>query len=600
MADFSLADLKLAPGFFSDQTGRGAVGRYKGGNHARFRDKLPEKIGGFVDVNDVIVAGKARALHDWVSLDNKKWVAIGTSTKLYLYGQSQLYDITPIQSTGTLTDPFTTMIGSNLVTVTHTAHGRQVGDTVYFSGASPVGGITINGEYLVVSKTVNDYVIMHSLPATSSAGPGGGTVSYQYELSTSQAVSSGFGWGRGGWGSGGWSTPGAVTEDTSDRISPLRIWSLDNFGEDLLASPRAGALYWWDRSAGPTTRATLVATAPKFNNRMTVDHDARIVILYGSSTDADVQDPLLVRWSDTEDFTNFAPDPANSAGDDRLGNGSRAITAVKSRAGEVVFTDESLYYQQYVGSDDIYDFTPIGSSVSVVGPEAVVDVDGVVYFMGVNNFYIYDGLLRVLDCDVWPDVFKQLNTAHREKVVASVNRMFGEVWWCYPAGVSEEPNMYVIYNYVDRIWYFGTVDRTAIHDYSSAFGVPYGVTSSGRLLKHETGYNDVAADGTALELASYIESYDIELSPGEQLMQLNELIPDFVTLIGVSEITLKTRQYPHRPQRLKGPYTFDGDEVHIHVRARGRQVAIEFSQEGLNTQWRMGTWRAAVRPHGRR
>ncbi len=680
--DFQLDQLQIQPGFYSNSTDRTAEGRWKGGDHVRFAESLPEKIGGYVDAGDIIPEGVVRAAIDWVDLTANKWMAIGTSQKLYLYDMTTLYDITPYEAQGYLQNPFSVTDTSDIVTVADTAHGREVGDHVHFSGAVTVGGIDPNGEWVVsevadlntykfvagsvASSTVsnagdetgtlgtNPFQTFNGTPtvrvtdtaharlvgdvisfsgatnvatvvmngtwtvatlidadhyeftagsnANANATGGGAAVAYDYrvryfyEIGVEQAyVASG--WSRGSWSSGAWNEDADASDDLISFLNPLRIWSLDNWGEDLLASPRGGAVYWWDRTNGPNVRAQLVATVPDTNNRMAVNPDNRIMSLYGTDDTGGGFDPMLVRWSDQEDFTDVT---GGISGDFRLSYGSRIITAIKSKRETLVFTDTAVYSQQYVGGTDIYDFNPIATNVTIMGPGAGCDVNGVVFFMSTDNFMIYDGVMRPIPCDVWQSVFPQVSFQYKEKIVCAANRKFSEVWWIFPTGSASEPDHYAIFNYKDNNWVTGTIDRTFIHDYSSFFGKPYGFTAASRLLKHETGVDDVDANGDAISLDSYIESYDVDIGSGENLLHIDRMLPDFSELTGTGLLYLAPKQYPQQGVALvKGPYTVTGASF-VSVRGRGRQIALKFTLSDLGSVFRMGAWRVRGRPHGQR
>lgn len=602
--------LAMAPGIMTEETERGAKGRWINSNNIRFRQLLAEKIGGWIlyslgqtmSVENRFL-GFARALHDWVDLDAQRWLAIGTDLKLYLVNNNVLFDITPLRESGILTDPFATVITDNTVTVTDVAHGGQVGNFVRFSGAALVGGLDMNMEFQIDTVIdANTYTVEHPSAATST-DTGGGSVNYEYDIDIGPSGNvTVTGWGTGGYGQGlyGFGQVGVGIDQ------PLRIWSLDNFGEDLLASPNGGALYHWDRTSGPGTRAVLVPTAPSTIQRMLISPEARHVVAFGAGTGSAASpgdpDKLFIRFSDQEDFTNFTPASTNTAGDIRLDVGSEIITAVESRGDIIVFTDESLHALQFIGGDLVFGIRHLGQSVSIIGPNAVVDVNGIVYFMGEDDFLIYDGVLRVMNCDVRNQVFEDINQAQGEKVFCSVNKLFTEVWWFYPASASETNNRYVKYNYKDQVWDFGIMDRTAFHDSSAFLGKPYG-TQDGKIFQHETGVDASDGEGVAIALPSLLASYEHELSEGDRMMRVTEMIPDFKTLVGSVDLTLNARAYPQQPDGqlvTKGPFTIAPTTEKVDVKIRGRQVSFQIESDALGDNWRMSDWRARVRPHGRR
>ncbi len=548
--------------------------------------------------------GFARATHDWSDLSDQQWLAIGTDTKLYLVNTGSLFDITPIRDSGTLIGPFDTISLSRVVTVNDSAHGVIVGDSVRFLDATVVAGLTLNDEFIV--QTVPDadtYTIEAPFPANATVNGGGGTVLFEYDITIGFASGTTVsGWGTGLYGAG----PYGVGVAGTGIQRALRIWSLDNFGEDLLASPNENELYHWDRSAGPTIRAVVVPQAPATIQRMLISPQARHVIAFGAGTGSQafpgLPDKLLIRWCDSEDFSDWIATTTNLAGDLRLDVGSEIITAIESRGDIIIFTDESLHALQFIGGTLVFGLRHLGQSVSIIGPNAAIDVNGIVMFMGQDDFLMYDGVLRVMDCDVRNQVFDDLNEDQGEKVYCGVNKLFTEVWWLYPSSSSNTNNRYVKYNYKDRLWDFGTLERTAWHD-SSRFlnGKPY-ATQAGKIYQHETGVDDMDENGILQAMSSRIESGDMEVDPnGQYLMHIGAMIPDFKTLTGSIDLTLRGRGYPQRTAlKSRGPFTITSSTERQSVRIRSRQISFLIQSDALGDDWRMGTWRAEARPHGRR
>ena len=547
--------------------------------------------------------GFARALHDWVDLDGERWLAIGTDLKLYLVNQGTLFDITPLRQIGILTDPFDTVLDDQTVTVNDVAHGGAVGNFVRYTGASIVGGLDLNDEFQIATVIdANSYTIEADFPATSNDS-GGGTVLFEYDIDIGASGNVTVqGWGTGPYGAGLYGF-GATTTGIAVK---LRIWSLDNFGEDLLAAPSGGALFHWDLSLGTTTRAVLVEEAPATIQWMTVSPEARHVITFGAGTGNAVSpgdpDKLLIRWSSSENFEDWVPTSINTAGDLRLDKGSEIVTAIESRGDIIVMTDESLHAMQFIGGSLVFSLRHLGQSVAIIGPNGGVDVNGIVFFMGEDDFLIYDGVLRVLDCDVRNQVFDDLNGEQGFKVFASVNKLFTEVWWVYPDGTSETNTRYVKFNYKDLVWDFGTLERTAFHDSSAFLLAPY-ATQGGKLFLHETGVDDADEDGVLHAMISFIESYDAEIEAGgEHIMHISRMVPDFKTLVGSVDLTMTGRQYPQdsTDEVIKGPFTILPTTDRIDMRMRARQISFRIDSDALGDDWRMGTWRAAAKPHGRR
>jgi len=548
--------------------------------------------------------GFARATHDWADLSDQQWLAIGTDTKLYVVNGGTLFDITPIRDSGTLIGPFDTISLSRVVTVNDSAHGVIAGDSVRFTGASTVAGLDLNDEFIVQTvPNADTYTIEAPFPADSLVSGGGGTVSFEYDITIGFASGTTVsGWGTGEYGAGLY---GIGTAGTG-ILKALRIWSLDNFGEDLLASPNENELYHWDRSAGPTIRSVVVPQAPATIQRMLISPQARHVIAFGAGTGSQAvpgnPDKLLIRWCDSENFADWIATTTNLAGDLRLDVGSEIITAVESRGEIIIFTDVSLHALQSIGGNLVFGLRHLGQSVTIIGANAAVDVNGIVIFMAQDDFLIYDGVLRVLDCDVRNQVFDDLNQSQGDKVYCGVNKLFTEVWWLYPSSASNTNDRYVKYNYKDRVWDFGTLERTAWHD-SSRFlnGKPY-ATQDGKIYQHETGVDDTDENGILQAMSSRLESGDMEVDPnGYSLMHIGAMIPDFKILVGSIDLTLRGRGYPQRTAlQSKGPFTITSTTERQSVRIRTRQISFLIESDALSDDWRMGTWRAEVRPHGRR
>jgi hypothetical protein len=431
MTQKQLVNLPIGPGVYTEQTERGAVGQWYKADKVRFRMALAEKIGGWVRLQPQFL-GTCRRLKDWASLDAKKWAAVATDTKLYLWQDSTLYDITPIRDSGTLSNPFTTTNTLNTVNVGDLNHGAQAGDYVRFSGAALVGGLTIDGEYRIQSIVDSDnYIIVDDETATSST-TGGGTVSYEYDISAgAESVTTATGYGTGPYGREGY---GNARTGSTLQLG-IRTWSLDTWGEDLLASPRKGAIYWWDRSLGTGSRAVaLGGDAPPNCQYMLVSQRDRHVLALGAyDYFNEAFDPMLIRWCSTEDLNDWVPTSENTSGDLRLYSGSQIVAGVRSRLETVIFTDVSVHTLPFVGGFDVFGLNIVGENVSILGPNAAVPVDHRVFFMAEADFYLYDGVVRAIPCTVRNHVYDNLNVVQRDKIYGGLNREFNEVWWFYPS-----------------------------------------------------------------------------------------------------------------------------------------------------------------------
>lgn len=439
MVQKAIFDLPIGAGQYTEQSERGAAGRWYSMDKVRFRKGLAEKIGGWSRVEPQFI-GACRRLKDWSSLDSKRWVAIATDTKLYVWQDGTLHDITPLRRTETLTAPFETFTGETRVRVTDTNNGAQEGDYVTFSntivGAS--SGLSFDGEYVVDTVIDPDtYEVTNAgTAATGGSGEGGTAVLAEYQISagaTTAVTATGYGtgpYGREGYGN---------ARTGSTLVLPIRTWSLDTWGEDLLANPRGGAMYWWDRSKGTGTRAVAFGgDAPPNNEGMIVSQRDRHVIALGAfDYFNDKFDPLLIRWCSTEDLNDWVPTSTNTSGDLRLYSGSKIVTGVRSRLETVVFTDVSVHTMPFFGGFEVFGLNTVGENVSILGPNAAVPIDARVVFMAESDFYIYDGIVKVLPCDVRNLVYDYINVDQRDKVYGGLNREFNEVWWFYPSFDTE-------------------------------------------------------------------------------------------------------------------------------------------------------------------
>jgi hypothetical protein len=437
MTQKRIFDLPIGPGQYTEQSERGAVGRWYSADKVRFRKGLVEKLGGWSQLAPQF-EGTCRRLKDWTSLDKKTWTAIGTDLRLYVWQDGTLFNITPVRASGSLSAPFTTFTGETRVRVASTAHGLAVGDYVVFSNAV-IGssGVLVDGDYRVITVIDNDTfeITDDQTAGTGASGEGGASVNYLYEIpvgASSATTATGYGVARYGTDRTGWNTP-ATTGST--LVLGIRTWALDQWGEDLLASPRDGSIYWWDRSLGTSSRATVLGSeSPVFNKHMMVSQRDRHVLALGAyDYFNDAYDPMLIRWCSTEDLNDWIPTSTNTAGDLRLYNGSTIVTGVRSRLESVIFTDTAVYTLPFVGGFDVFGLNIVGENVSILGPNCAVAIDHRVLFMAESDFYMYDGVVRVIPCDVRNFVYDNLNVTQSDKIYGGLNREFNEVWWFYPS-----------------------------------------------------------------------------------------------------------------------------------------------------------------------
>jgi hypothetical protein len=601
------AKLEIVPGLFTEATDRTALKRWKDGDHVRFHNALPQKIGGWTQptIGGAVLRGSPRRVHEWRSLDRQNWIAVGTSSKLYLLNGGIYHDITPIRKASSLgANPIETENESSLVTITDAAHGATVGDWVAIAGAAAVGGITLSGEYAVTSVTSGSkYVIDAGVDAASTATGGGSSIVVTYEINNGGSDTGfAYGWGTCTWGSGTWGTPRG---DCSTFRRKLRIWSLDNWGEDLVASPSEGAVYHWDRTLGPTSRAVLIPGAPSTNRRIIVSPQNRQLICLGASAIDGSPDPLLIRVSDNEDFTDFVPailsDEAESnVYTKRIDSGSEIITGFRTRKSVIAFTDLGVHIMQ-PDPDLVYEVTQVSEGNSIIGPNAGVEVDGTVRWMSFDKFMKWDGVISEIPCEVWSKVFGKepgqgINRAQADKVYAWHNDVFSEIWWHYPSANSSECDSYVVFNYREGTWTYGTMNRTAATRKSAFYdNRPLAWSSAGVMYKHEDGVDDVTA-----ALPAFVETYDTELGEGKEQLHISRLVPDNVRQNGDIIVTLKAKRRPEDSAYVSKTYVVEPGTKEFGTRSRGRQVAVRFASADVGDDWRIGPYTAYVQPDGER
>jgi len=600
----------------------GINGSYSAGwydcDKIRFRSGSAEKLGGWVPFSTSYYLGICRSLNNWVTLGGNKLIGVGTNLKFYVNQGGSYYDITPLRATETLTDPFETTSGSPIVEVTDAAGGYSDGDFVTFSGATAVGGLTLNGEYQISAIGGSTYTITASSNASSSA-TGGGTVTAAYQVNIGPSVVVPLtGWGAGAWGNGTWGVGSASTDS-------LRIWSQSNFGEDLVFCPRGGGLYYWDASSGVTSNrgvnVTTLAGAsdvPIKVNITYVSDISRFVFAFGcTDLGSSVLDPMLIRWSDQESVVDWTPLPTNQAGSLRLSQGSEIMSVIQSRQEILVWTDAALYSLQYLGAPEGWGATLVGENISIAGQKSVSLASGTTYWMGIDKFYKYDGRTQTLRCDLRQYIFSDINTAQMEQVVCGTNEGFNEVWWFYCSRDSVVIDRYAIYNYLEDIWYYGNMGRTAWLDSGLQAG-PIAATYVNNIVSHEVG-NDDNMNGTPAPMEAFITSAEFDLDDGHKFAFVWRMLPD-VTFRG-SDVNSPSIVMSLLPLKNSGSgYTnpasvgltnsasvtrtvdlpveqFTGQ---VYTRIRARQMAMKISSTGLGVAWQLGAPRLDIRPDGAR
>ena len=610
-----LKKIQLKPGVNRENTRYTTEGGWYDCNKVRFRYGTPEKIGGWSQVSNVnTFEGTARSLWPWTSL-----LGIGTNLKFYIMYGSAYFDITPIRDTVTLTNPFTTSSGLPTVNVLDVAHGCTTGDFVTFSGASAVGGLTLNGEYQVTVVDNDNYTITASSNASSTA-TGGGTVTAAYQVNTGPATQTPLsGWGAGAWGAGAWGIG-------STSLESLRVWNQQNFGEDLIFGPKDGPMYYWDNSLGLSTRGvnltslTGASDVPTVQRLMMVSDASRFVLAFGCNDygTAD-QNLMLIRWSDQESAVNWTPAATNQAGSLQLSHGSEIVGVAQVRQEILVWTDISLYSLQYLGPPIVWGSQLLADNVTLMSDRAMTTAAGVTYWMGEDKFYMYDGRVQTLSCDLRQYIFGDFNQNQTEQVFASTVEQFNEVWWfyCSADNNTSSPDRYVVYNYTERIWYYGTMERTAWMDASIISNFPIAAYND-QLLYQESGVDDNAT-GTPAAIEAYITSSEFDIDDGHNFAFVWRVLPDITfrgSTAGSPSATLTLLPLQNSGSGYNNPASLGGSDDgtitrtatvpveqftgQVNIRVRGRQMAMKVSSDGVGVAWQLGSPRIDLKVDGRK
>jgi hypothetical protein len=584
----------------------------------RFRQGTPEKIGGWQRLSTEYYNGVCRSFWQWATLAGTPYLGVGTNTKYYVSYGGAYYDITPIASTATLTNPFVTTAGLATVTVNAINHGLTSGTFVTFSGATLVGGLDLNNEYQVTVVSNDIYTIVAASNAVTSA-TGGGTVTAAYQVNAGTEFNVPIsGWGAGSWGLGLWGV-GASTGNS------IRIWNHQNFGEDLIYGPKGGALYYWPASAGLTTRGTALTAEPGASdvpivqNLFLVSDTSRFVMAFGCNDYGDTQlDPMLIRWSDQESAVNWTPAATNQAGSLRLSHGSKIDAVLQTRQEILVWTDTSLYGIQYLGPPIVWGSQLLTDNVSIVSDRAAILAAGVTYWMGEAKFYTYDGRVNTLSCDLRQYIFSDLNTDQYPQVFAGTNEQFTEVWWFYCSRNSTVVDRYVVYNYLEKVWYYGNMGRTAWNDIGVTTNFPIAATYINNIVQHEVG-NDDNATATTLPIEAYITSSEFDIDEGDRFSFIWRVLPD-VTFRGSTggspNATMTLLPLQNSGSGYNNPASLGGSDNgvitrtatvpieqftgQVNVRVRGRQLSLKMASDAVGVQWQLGSPRLDIRPDGRK
>ena len=620
----AISKINFRPGIMREGTAYSNEGGWFDVNKVRFKAGLPQKIGGWQKDNLNTFLGTCRALIGWIDLEGTKYLGLGTHLKYYIELGATFNDVTPLRTTTSAGDvTFSATNGSSSITVTDTAHGAVQNDFVTFSGAASLGGnvtaAVLNQEYQIASITDNNnYVITakdtsgSTVTANSSdSGNGGSSVVGAYQINVGLDVyvdSSGF--GSGTWNSGTWGGNTALTDSNQ-----LRLWTHDHFGEDLLINVRGGGIYYWDESSGVTSRAVELSSlsgsnlAPTKGSQVLVSETDRHIIVLGAdpivgSSRSGSGDPMLIAFSDQESATEFEPLLTNTAGDLRLSEGSKIIGGVKARQEVLIWTDTALYSMQFIGPPFTFGLNLINNASGLISPNGAVVAPNGVFWMGYDNFYVYNGNVQKLPCTVLSYVFDDLNSSQAFKFFGFTNTEFDEVGWFYCSADSIEIDRYVVFDYADKVWTYGQISRTAWLDQGT---VDYPrATADNYLYQHEFGYND---DGNPMTDV-FIESSDFDIGDGDQFAFIRRIIPDVRFLNnsngGQVNIVLKTRNFPGESLSTSSTNAISGSTTQSHVRARGRQAVVRLESDDDDTNanddtgWRLGLLRMDIQNDGRR
>ena len=622
-----LTKFQFKPGINKEETDYSNEGGWVDGNKIRFRKGRVEKIGGWEKATSNTYLGSARALHSWISLGSSRFLGLGTTSKYYIESGGIFNDVTPIRATTTNGIVFAATNGSNIITATDSDHGAVVGDSVTISGAATLGGLitatVLNQEQVITAvPTVNTYTFTATATANGSdTGNGGSGVdgAYQINVGLDEYVSS-TGWGANNWGAGTFGSSSAISAS-----GQLRLWTHDNYGEDLIINPRGGGIYRWKENNGLSTRALELSgisganLVPTIGLQVITSETDRHLIVLGADPIVDgartgAADPMLVAFSDQENELQFEPLASNTAGDLRLSSGSLIIGGLKSRQEVLIWTDTSLYSMTFIGPPLTFAVNLINEGAGLVSPKAAINAPAGVYFMSKNAFYNYNGAVQKLPCTVQDYVFSDLDLGQAFKCHATLNSAFSEVWFFYPSieDGTGEISRYVIYNYEENSWSIGSLIRyawldTGIEDKPLA---TTSVSSSNYLYSHETGFND---DTESMDNV-FVESADLDVGDGENFAFVKRVIPDikFVSSADTDQtpainFVLKQRNYNGDSLTTASTTQVTDTSTYASLRSRSRQVVLRFESDDDNSEsnrknykWRLGATRLDVSPSGRR
>ncbi len=628
-----LSKLNFKPGINKEETDYSNEGGWVDGDKIRFRKGRVEKIGGWEKLSSDTLIGSARALHSWISLGGNKYLGIGTTNKYYIEEGGSYNDVTPVRKTSTNSITFAATDGSATITVTDSSHGAVTGDFVTFSSATSLGGnitaTVLNQEYqisLVTGTNTYEIIAKDTSDATvtansSDSGNGGSGTDGVYLLNSGLDVFvESTGWGVGTWGAGAWGSATALSD-----TNQLRLWTHDNYGEDLIINPRAGGIFRWVENNGLSTRAVDLSTTSGANlvptkalQVITSETDRHLIVLgadpISGSSRTGTLDPMLIAFSDQENPLEFEPLSTNTAGSLRLSSGSSIIGGLKARQEILIWTDTSLYSMNFIGPPLTFALNLINEGAGLIGPKAAANSPKGVFYMSKKGFYFYNGSVQKIPCSVQDHVFSDLDESQAFKCFAGLNEEFSEVWFFYPSSTDNETEIsrYVIYNYEENSWSIGTLERyswlaAGVLDKPLAAGEE---STTKRIYEHEKGFNN---DESAMD-GVFVESADIDISDGDRFVFLKRILPDilFVNDTGTSQnpainVVVKRRDFNNQTLSTDSTTQITASSTFGSLRSRARQFVLRFESDDDNTdsdkknyKWRLGSTRVDIQPSGRR
>jgi len=618
-----LVKLDFQAGVRRESTQYAETNSWYDANNVRFRAGRPENIGGYETKVSASFNGSGRDLVAWTDNNQFKRAMFGTAQMLYEHSGDEIFDVTPVSASTTLGAVFSVALSANVVTVSATAHGRQTGDFVFFTSAATIGGNIILGTstYQVSVNTANTFAINVATTASvAESSGGGGTIHYLLSTGVSNAAT-GLGYGAASYqatvcasDTRAWNQP--TTVGSSDFSSQITQWSLDNWGEDIIANRRKGSIYYWDTDASTTPLRAVKVSGSTNSTPTTVDsiivspNDRHLIALGGNefgttASPTGTYNPLTVRWSDQEDYTNFIPSINSTSGEVILADGTKIVGGTRSRNATNIWTDNSLWSMTFVGPPFTFSFSQLGTNCGLIAQHAAVDYDGRAVWMGYDNFYTFDGQVRSLPCTVRRYVFDRLNMSQKDKIFCGINSEFKEVIWLYPSTDSTECDSYVVWNPDENYWSYGDSIFTTFAD-KTVFGNTITTGLKGTNPASNNLFNNevqglYTADGVAM--SSFIESADFDMDSGNEVMFLNRVIPDFDLSDGNLTFSIKTKDFPESDvtrEKPNPPHTVTNSTAKIDMRARGRQGRVRVSCNSAGTSWRWGSIRLAIQPDGRR